>query len=99
LEAVPRDDRDVTAIVERPAHHLAHCRLDPDQGRPALEGNLLGHRLKPAGDGRGDGFPEASPGAERVIDRRRLIAAVHHAIAALRIATAPAVLLPPRRLE
>src|SRR6516162_6603222 len=54
---------------------------------------------EPTGDGRRDRVAEASPRAEGVVDRGRLVSAVHHAVAALLVATAPTVVLPAGRLE
>src|SRR5262245_46366772 len=54
---------------------------------------------EPPGDGGLHGVAEAAPRRERVVHRRGLVPAMHHAIAALLVAAAPPVVLPPRRLQ
>src|SRR5262249_56941176 len=56
-------------------------------------------RSEPPGDGGGDGVAEAPPRPEGVVHRGRLVPAVHHAVAALLVAAALAVVLPARGLE
>src|SRR5215510_14064775 len=51
------------------------------------------------GDGGRHGVAEPTPRGEGVVHGRRLVAAVHHAVAALLISAALAVVLPARRLE
>src|SRR5262245_32462070 len=51
------------------------------------------------GDGGRHGVAEPTPRGEGVVHGRRLVAAVHHAVAALLVAAALAVVLPAGRLE
>src|SRR5262249_34565017 len=51
------------------------------------------------GDRGRHGIAEAAPRGERVVHGRRLVAAVHHAVAALLVATAPPIVFPARGLE
>src|SRR6267142_3732817 len=54
---------------------------------------------EPPGDGGLHGVAEATPRGERVVHRRRLVPAMHHAVAALFVAAAAPVALPARGLE
>src|SRR5205814_10155923 len=56
-------------------------------------------RSQPSGDGGDDGVAETPERRERVVDRRGLVAGVHHAVTALLVAAGTAVLLPRRRLH
>src|SRR4030095_16909267 len=59
---------------------------------PAPISEAPGHR----GDG---GVAEPAPRCKRVVHRRRLVPAVHHAVAALLVPAPPPVVLPARGLE
>src|SRR5438034_11780670 len=54
---------------------------------------------EPPGDGRLHSVAEAAPRGERVVHGRGLIPTVHHAVASILVAAAPAVYLPARGLE
>src|SRR6266581_7422814 len=54
---------------------------------------------EPPGDGSLHSVAEAAPRGERVVHGRGLVPTVHHAVAALLVAAAPAVVLPARGLQ
>src|SRR5262245_4016142 len=56
-------------------------------------------RLELAGERDHGGLAQRPKRAERVVDRRRLEAAMDHAVPTLLVATASSVLLPRRRLH
>src|SRR5262244_520239 len=95
LGAVTLGHGGVAPIVEGELYHLAEREVLVDLRHPALEG----HGLELAREGDGHRLRETLQGAERVVHRGRLVATVHHAVAALLVAALLAVVLPPRSLH
>ena len=104
LGAVVSDDRHVAAVVERELDDLGEREVRADLGTHPSSVTPASRRQSGSVYRRPVSVattvsPNPAKRAERVVDGGRLVAAVDHAVAALRVAALAAVVLPVGRLH